>query len=501
MVKYSILLVVHKHPDLTRACLEAVYRHSRTPDFELLILDNASNDGTADLLRAEAKRRGNISLFFNGENEGFMRPMNFLASKAKGEFFVVLNNDVQVCPNWLDEMRNVFRQNELIALVGISSNCGELGPRGEGLPVRRRLEYVEASCMMIPKAIYDHFGLFDADYYHFGYCEDSDLSLRLRERGFRIATIQLPVIHRRGSTMNRLHIDIRAIRERNADLFRKRWADYLIRRTFKKRVLFRRSGALGDVILATPIFQAYKERFPLSEIIVATRYPEALAGNPFVAQTVGAKEMPPHDEFIDLDLAYESRPEMEVIRAYAEKAGVHVNGHRPKIYAARQNGKAGKLAVFHAERIPNWPGRNAPIAAFRSAASALRRCGFNIVEVGRSASLPGLAEYRPTNFPQLCELIASASIFVGHDSAPFHVAQAFDVPAVVPFGAVDPDLRRHSDFVFPVLIEDVACLGCHHIAPPPQIMQRCYKGRPECMERLTGELFRQQIDRALRVKT
>jgi GT2 family glycosyltransferase len=503
-MKYSLLLVIHNHADLTRLCLESIYKYSPAGEFELLILDNASTDGTRDLLRREMNRRGNIRLFFNEKNQGFMSPMNYLAGEAKGEFLVILNNDLQVCAGWLEKMKAILDHDPKIALVGLAQNCGEIGPDGSGIPVKRKLEYIEASCMMIPKLIVSKYGLFDDKYFYFGYYEDSDLSLRLRECGYKISTISLPIVHRRASTMRDLTIDVDGIRARNRELFRQRWADYLKRRTFEKNVLFKRSSALGDVIMATPTIAAYRERFPFAKITFATRYPWVLDGNPHVDHifdlSTGNINPLTFDEFHDLDFAYERRPTMNIIHAYADVSGVQVNGHRPKLYAAKQKGKDGKLAVFHAERIPGWPGRNAPLAAYQSAASALLKRGFKVVEVGLQPSMPGLAEHRKTTFPELCALISSAAIFVGQDSAPFHVAQVYGVPAVVPFGAVLPELRDYSDNVFPVIVENIECRGCHHIQPPPQITQNCLRAKPVCMTGITGAMMERQVIKALETK-
>ncbi|MFA5149035.1 MAG: glycosyltransferase [Candidatus Omnitrophota bacterium] len=502
-MKYSILLVVHNHVELTKLCLDSIYRHSPRQDFELLILDNASSDTSRVYLRYEMQRRGNIRLFFNDKNQGFMSPMNYLAAEATGEYLVILNNDLQVCNGWLQKMEAAFGNDPKIALVGLSQNCGEIGPDGGGIHVKTRLEYIEASCMMVPKAIVDKHGLFDDKYFSFGYYEDSDLSLRLRERGYKIAVIPLPILHRRNCTMGKLSIDIDGIRAKNAELFRQRWANYLRRRTFEKTVLFKRTMALGDVIMATPIVEAYKEKFPYAKITFATRYPQVFEGNPNIERvfdlTAGQLDPGRFDEFYDLDLAYEVRPTMNVVKAYAAKVGINTNGNRPRIYTAKQNGKAGKLAIIHPERIMGWPGRNAPMSAFTHAAADLNRRGYKIIEVGTtSSSLPG-AEYRKTNFKELCALISSASIFVGHDSGPFHIAQAYGVPSVIPFGAVKPELRDCSGKVFPVVVEDIECLGCHHYQKPPQITQSCLRKRPICMERITGQMMSAQITRALEV--
>jgi len=501
-MKYSILLVVHNHCDLTKLCLNSIRKYSPAGNYELLILDNASSDGTRDFLREQVDFN-NVRIFFNETNQGFMSPMNFLASKAIGDYLVILNNDLQVCPDWLEKMEYCFDREVKVALVGLAQNCGEIGPDGNGIPVKNQLEYIEASCMMLPRAIMQKHGLFDDKYYYFGYYEDSDLSLRLRERGYMISTIGLPIVHRRASTMNNLTIDIDGIRARNSILFCKRWADYLKRRTFEKKVLFRRFSAIGDVIMATAIIEAYKERFPFARITFATSTPWVFENNPHVEKIINLEtdllNLENYDEFHDLDFAYERRPEMNVIEAYAATVGIELNGHLPRLYTAKANGRDSKLAVIHAEPIPGWPGRNAPRNSFIIAAKNLIQRGFHIVEVGKIGIIPD-AEYRKTSFPELCALIASASIFVGHDSAPFHVAQTYGVPAVIPFGAVKPEYRTYSNKVFPVIAENVKCLGCHHLQDAPRITQTCQRPKPICMTGITGALMEHGIAQALEEK-
>lgn len=500
-MKYSLLVVIHNGLTLTVPFLESVWKYSPVGEFELLVFDNNSSDNTKEHLQEQVLFHPEMTVFLNNKNSGFMSPMNFLASKAKGKYLVVLNNDLVVCKDWLKNMESVFIGKPRMAQVGLAGNCGEIGRDGCGIPVKSRLEYIEASCMMMPRKIYEKFGLFDDSYYVFGYYEDSDLSLRLREHGYEIAVVPLNIVHKRNSTMSKLKINIEAIRQRNALLFRRRWSGYITTKSFKQRVLFKRRRALGDVIMVTPVVEAYKHLHPQAEIIVATEHPQVFENNPHVLKTIDLNsEVVDYSVFstvIDLDLSYEKIPNINVIKAYALTAGVVINGNKPKLYVSRETFGADKLAVFHVDRIPGWPGRNVPVEAFDYVAKQLKRKGYKIVSVGCNGGLLDGTVHKNTTFKELCSLVSSANVFVGHDSAPFHVAQVYGIPAVVPFGAILPELRVYSDKVFPVQVEGIDCLGCHHKANAPQTTQICIKGTSECMGKITGKMIMEQTMKAI----
>ena len=134
----------------------------------------------------------------------------------------------------------------------------------------------------------------------------------------------------------------------------------------------------------------------------------------------------------------------------------------------------------------------------QASAARLARDGYRIVEVGKGPNLAGVAEYRKTTFPELCALISSAAAFVGHDSAPFHVAQAYGVPAAAAFGAILPELRDHSGKVFPIQADSLNCLGCHHYQRAPRTAQTCLRKRPLCMDLISAEMVERQARAALK---
>src|SRR5574341_268206 len=93
--KFTISILCMNHWDLTQKCVESVLKHSS--NFELFITDNASVDGTPELLANFKKAHPNqITIITNTENKGFQEPNKHALSLARGEFFILLNNDMEV---------------------------------------------------------------------------------------------------------------------------------------------------------------------------------------------------------------------------------------------------------------------------------------------------------------------------------------------------------------------------------------------------------------------
>ncbi len=90
----SVLLVLYGRAELTLACLESLAR-VQDPDFELIVIDNASSDRTSRLLK---RLRGAV-VVRNDENVGFTRAANQAAGQARGEVLLFLNNDAEVLPS------------------------------------------------------------------------------------------------------------------------------------------------------------------------------------------------------------------------------------------------------------------------------------------------------------------------------------------------------------------------------------------------------------------
>ena len=148
-----------------------------------------------------------IRLIVNPSNLGYLRSCNTAARVAKGEFLLLLNNDTQVLPDWLDPLLLPFRSRSDVGAVGSKLlypdgrlqeagcivwddgsgwNFGRLdSPDRPAYNYLREVDYCSAASLLVPRALFNEMGGFDERYAP-AYCEDSDLAFRLRERGYKV---------------------------------------------------------------------------------------------------------------------------------------------------------------------------------------------------------------------------------------------------------------------------------------------------------------------------
>ena len=95
----SILIISYNTREMTLACLRSVAAQTRTPH-EIIVLDNASDDGSAAAIAAEFP---DVTLLAETRNHGFARANNLAALQAKGAFLLLLNPDTLVLDGALDK--------------------------------------------------------------------------------------------------------------------------------------------------------------------------------------------------------------------------------------------------------------------------------------------------------------------------------------------------------------------------------------------------------------
>ena len=118
----SIIVLTFNALADTKLCLDSLEQHTTTAH-EVVLVDNASTDGTRDYLKAWADKRENVRLILNDDNLGFAAGNNIGMAVARGRYLVLLNNDTIVTTGWCERLIGACERNPNVALVGPRSNA------------------------------------------------------------------------------------------------------------------------------------------------------------------------------------------------------------------------------------------------------------------------------------------------------------------------------------------------------------------------------------------
>jgi GT2 family glycosyltransferase len=239
----SIVIVTHEGLPFTKLCLETLLAGTAEPAAEVLVVDNASRDGTFEYLIETAERDARVHIVANRENLGFPAACNQGLALARATALVLLNNDTMVAPGWLGRLLAALEDNQ-VGLVGPVTNrigneaevvtsydtwggfLGEARARAHSHRGRTfEIPTVTMFCLAMRRDVYERLGPLDTRY-GVGTVEDDDYSMRARRAGYRLVCAEDVLVHHFGeASFGRLY----ANRERerilkdNQELFEQKW--------------------------------------------------------------------------------------------------------------------------------------------------------------------------------------------------------------------------------------------------------------------------------------
>jgi O-antigen biosynthesis protein len=242
----SIVIPVYNKHLYTFHCLASVLANTDEVSYEVIVVDDQSQDETASML---AKMQG-IRVITNQSNQGFIHSCNAGASAARGEYLVLLNNDTEPKPGWLRSLLQTFRDFPHAGLVGaklvypngVLQEAGGIvwqdasawnygrnqDPNQPEYSYCRQVDYCSGACLMIATDDFRKLGMFDA-YYAPAYYEDTDLAFRVRAAGKQVYYQSgATVIHFEGITSGTdTNTGIKRYQTINHQKFQERWTKTL----------------------------------------------------------------------------------------------------------------------------------------------------------------------------------------------------------------------------------------------------------------------------------
>ena len=118
----SIIILTYNHLEKTKKCIESIKRYTKNEVYEIIVVDNNSNDDTINWLKTQS----DITVIYNKENRGFPIGCNQGISEANKSYdILLLNNDTIVTTNWLTNLRKCLYSKSNIGAVGPVSNCND----------------------------------------------------------------------------------------------------------------------------------------------------------------------------------------------------------------------------------------------------------------------------------------------------------------------------------------------------------------------------------------
>lgn len=240
----SIVIVTFNNLRFTKQCIASIFAKTAYPNYEILVVDNCSQDGTVDYLIRLKKEHQNVTVILNEENAGFARANNIGIRYSKGEYIILINNDTVVTKGWVTGLVKHLDRDEMLGLVGpvtngawteskihVNYSCiGELDTFAEENTIHNfnklytNLRMLPMFCIAMKRKIIEEIGYLDESF-GIGMFEDDDYSYRVKLKGYKIACAEDVFIHHYVSaSFNNLPYNERwNIFYKNKEIYEKKW--------------------------------------------------------------------------------------------------------------------------------------------------------------------------------------------------------------------------------------------------------------------------------------
>jgi len=548
----SIIIPMYKSASVIKDQIDSWDMINDGTKIEIIYVDDCCPQSSKDAVvskwterKESLKGRTVGKIIYSPENQGFGVSCNIGARYASSDNLIFLNADILMTPGWIRPILRLMPKKEIgiignmqlkningkdvldsagsewnwenLSFLHIGRDCYDgnkisnpfsLTNCPKDIFETQEREMVTGACLAIRKELFEEIGGFNPNY-RIAYWEDSEICMSVKELGYKVIYQPNSRIYHTGqhskSGGHKFH-------EHNRSYFMNKWVnsgriDKIVKSKRKsgievKNVVIRRQAAHGDVLVAAAVAPAIKKMYPNCKISFSTICHHVLKDNPYIDKIVTDQELSERsfDLYYNLDMAYEYRPNTNILKSYADVVGVSVDDCKLFLKTNAVEGLPEKYIVIHAGNT-NWVGRNWSQTKFDILSAQLQKSGHTVVCVGSNNDNRiscDLDLRGKTGNPELAYVIQNSKMFVGIDSFPMHVAQTFDIPGVCFFGSVTPSTRILSDKMLPVTAKNLKCLGCHHRQfSPCTVTSSCETQFLDCINQVTVAQMMEKIQQIL----
>jgi ADP-heptose:LPS heptosyltransferase/GT2 family glycosyltransferase len=497
---------------------------------EVIFVDDncPMNSKEKTLQLCDNKREISGRIFVNSVNQGWPVCCNIGAEKATGDILVFVHPETVLTEGWLRPMTRLAKKDDVGAVGALNlemdartiSDAGFVWSwsKSKFLPIGKEIfkniklskpfvvdnippdllsswacETVSSYCMAVKKSTFLQLGGFAATLTSPDWA-DADFCMSLRENHLKIISqgntqVFRPTIKKEKQDQGEIHFLNKWAASSRLDALVDDHRPYAAKKV--ESIVVRRRAASGDVLVAASVLPAIKIKYPEAKIYFCTDCPEVVQNNPYITKVIESYSERWLDLYLDLDMAYEYRPNTNILSAYAEACGVSVENCRQFMHTEPYESLPDSYVVLHAGKTM-WAGRDWSASKFDIIGKRLQAKGLKVVCIGVDSDhkVPCDLDLRgKTTMAQLAGAISGARLFVGIDSLPMHIAQGFSVPGVCFFGSVLPHTRLYAPGkIRPVSASSLKCIGCHHRKPTPcTATMTCDVGIQDCINNVTVE--------------
>lgn len=232
MKDLSIIIVNWNTKELLDKCLSTIYKHVHDLNYEVIVSDNGSTDGSIEMVKENYPQ---AVLVENGKNIGFGSANNTAVKHSSGKNILFLNSDTEIFDNSIKKLYDFLNSNDKIGACGgkllypdrtlqhsygyfptfkrivwitisgllhINFKRKPLGVIPYDIYNPIQVDYIVGADLMVKRSVLDKSGVFDENF--FAYFEETDLCYRIKEAGFQVWYVpECQIIHIYGGTFKR----------------------------------------------------------------------------------------------------------------------------------------------------------------------------------------------------------------------------------------------------------------------------------------------------------